>query len=220
MAEEKPKSVKGPKVSPARTVVSLLLLLVVGTVCVIELRAGFGHMLSGKAFKAREKDGEFTDLPFEEARGMLSMSPTEKAVDRGPDMLYHYEWYSLLRPLMGQQCPQLTLVVTKEEKPMAITFTTEILENAAPPENMTPPPAGPEGMSGMGGGGMGGMGMGGDGMPGGMGGGGRKGRPEMEGDAEPSESPATESPAPEQPAPENPATDSETEPAPAETPAP
>jgi len=43
---------KGPKVSPARTIVSLILLAVVGVVCLIEMRAGLGQYLSGKKTEA------------------------------------------------------------------------------------------------------------------------------------------------------------------------
>ncbi|MFZ9089599.1 MAG: hypothetical protein ACO3FE_05860, partial [Planctomycetaceae bacterium] len=45
---------RGPKVSPARTIVSLVVLLIVGSVCVIELRAALGQYLSGKALLARQ----------------------------------------------------------------------------------------------------------------------------------------------------------------------
>ena len=75
MADVKPKSATSPKVSPARTVASLILLLVVGVVCAIELRAGFGQMMSGKSLAAKSNDGEFTDLSLEEARGMMSLAP-------------------------------------------------------------------------------------------------------------------------------------------------
>jgi hypothetical protein len=122
MADEKPKSATGPKVSPARTVASLILLLIVGVVCAIELRAGFGQMLSGKSLAAKSNDGEFTDLSLEDARGMMSLAPTETPENRGPDTYYHFEWYSLLRPLMGQTNPKLTIVATNEEKPMALAF--------------------------------------------------------------------------------------------------
>ena len=73
MADEKPKSATGPKVSPARTVASLILLLIVGVVCAIELRAGFGQMMSGKSLAAKSTDGEFKDLPLADARNLLSI---------------------------------------------------------------------------------------------------------------------------------------------------
>ena len=151
MADEKPKLATGPKVSPARTVASLILLLIVGVICAIELRAGFGQMMSGKSLAAKSNEGEFTDLPLEEARGLLSLSPSERTEERGPDTYYHYEWYSLLRPLMGQQNPKLTIVASNGEKPMALAYfasdepdvaTSPLAKDsgagAAPPGNACP----------------------------------------------------------------------------------
>lgn len=219
MADEKPKSSTGPKVSPARTVASLILLLVVGVVCVIELRAGFGQMMSGKSLAAKSNDGEFTDLTLEDARGMMSMAPSETSENRGPDTYYHFEWYSLLRPLMGQTNPKLTIVATNEEKPMALAFfasdeTDSVAKSAPSAEETTE--SGSE-ASGMMSGGMGGPGMG---MGGGPGSGGKNKRPPMEDEPASSESPAplensepSETPAAETPVGETPAAD---EPAPAQ----
>ena len=202
MADVKPKSATSPKVSPARTVASLILLLVVGVVCAIELRAGFGQMMSGKSLAAKSNDGEFTDLSLEEARGMMSLAPEETIENRGPDTYYHYEWYSFLRPLMGQTSPKLTIVATNEEKPMAMAFfaSDEIdsIAKTAPSIDGTAN-SGVE-ASGMMGGGMGGPGMGGPGM--GMGGrtdtgGGKSERPPMEDEPVSSDSPSpAETPAP------------------------
>ena len=197
MADQKPKSVVGPKVSPARTVVSLVLLLVVGVVCVIELRAGLGQMLSGKALSARSNDGEFKDLTFEEARGLLSMGPSESVENRGPDTAYRYEWFSLLRPLMNQKNPRITILASHDEKPMALAFHTvledEMSAEPLPPAESSPPP-GTAGLK------AGGMGPGSMGMGPSDGSGGRKGkRPDVEGEevspGTPGET-ATEAPAP------------------------
>lgn len=210
MADEKPKSAPGPKVSPARTIASLILLLIVGVICAIELRAGFGQMMSGKSLAAKAKDGEFTDLSLEEARGLLSLAPKETKEDRGPDSYYHYEWYSLLRPLMGQQNPKLTIVATNEEKPMAMAFiaTDEPDVVLSPDAKDSGAGAAPPGMIGGMGGGMG-MGMGGmrpGGGPGGNGpdgngpGGGLSSRPPLEEQPESSEAPApAETSAPAEP---------------------
>ncbi len=225
MADEIPKSATGPKVSPARTVASLILLLIVGVICAIELRAGFGQRMSGNSLAAKSDDGEFKDLSLEDARGMMSLSPSETSENRGPDTYYHFEWYSLLRPLMGQTNPKLTVVATNEEKPMALAFfasdETDSLERSAPSTA-----ASTESGAGAGGPGMG-MGMGGSGMGmgGGPGGGGKNKRPPMEDEPASSDSASpTESPAPsensnptEAPAAETPAGDAPTteEPAPA-----
>lgn len=199
MADEKPKSATGPKVSPARTVASLILLLIVGVVCAIELRAGFGQMMSGKSLAARSNEGEFTDLSMEDARGMMSLGPKETSENRGPDTYYHFEWYSLLRPLMGQKNPKLTIVATNDEKPIALAFfASDEADSPARPApqtgNATVSGAGAGG-PGMMGGGMGGPGMGMGGGPGG--GDGKNKRPPME-----DEPAATDSPSPaEAPAP-------------------
>ena len=213
MADVKPKSATSPKVSPVRTIASLILLLVVGVVCAIELRAGFGQMMSGKSLAAKSNDGEFTDLSLEEARGMMSLAPEETIENRGPDTYYHYEWYSFLRPLMGQTSPKLTIVATNEEKPMAMAFfaSDEIdsIDKPAPSIDGTAD-SGVEASGMMGGPGMG-MGMGGRPDTGG----GKSERPPMEDEPVSFDSPSpAETPAPaensvpaEAPASETPASD-------------
>ena len=197
MADVKPKSATSPKVSPARTVASLILLLVVGVVCAIELRAGFGQMMSGKSLAAKSNDGEFTDLTLDDARGMMSLAPTETSENRGPDTYYHFEWYSLLRPLMGQTNPKLTIVATNAEKPMALAFfasdETDSIARSAPSVEATAESGAEEGAPGMS------MGMGGPGkgMGGGPGGGGKNKRPAMEDEPASSDSSSpAETPAP------------------------
>lgn len=199
MADEKPKSATGSKVSPARTVASLILLLIVGVICAIELRAGFGQMMSGKSLAAKSNDGEFTDLTLDDARGMMSLAPTETSELRGPDTYYHFEWYSFLRPLMGQTNPKLTIVATNEEKPMALAFfASDEAESVGKPAPSTDGPAN-SGASAGGPGMMGGE-MGGPGM--GMGGGqgaeaGKNKRPVTEEEPAPSDSSSpAETPAP------------------------
>ena len=216
MADAKPKSATGPKVSPARTVASLILLLIVGVICVIELRAGFGQMLSGKSLAAKSDDGEFKDLSLENARGMMALAPTETSETRGPDTYYYFEWYSLLRPLMGQKNPKLTIVATNGEKPMALAFfasdeTDSINQSAPSMEEATSSGAGGPGM------------MGGPEMGSAPGGGGNSNRPPMEDEpassdssssteaptpsenSTPSEKPAAETPVGDAPATEEPA---------------
>lgn len=201
MADEKPKSATGPKVSPARTVASLILLLIVGVICAIELRAGFGQRMSGNSLAAKSDDGEFKDLSLEDVRGMMSLAPTETSEIRGPDTYYHFEWYSLLRPLMGQTNPKLTIVATNDEKPMALAFfASDEADSAA----RSAPQTGEASESGAGAGGPGMMsgGMGGPGMGMGMGGGpgdggGQNKRPPMEDEPASTDSPSpTEAPAP------------------------
>jgi hypothetical protein len=217
VAEQNPKTPPGPKVSPARTIVSLALLLIVGVVCIIELRAGLGQMLTGKAMAAKSEDGVFTGsgVTLEEAKGMLSLAPSESIERDDPtEIVYRYEWFSLLRPLMGETSPQLFLVTRKGDTPVAVAFHTSAEEEpetassgaasaAAPPTGMPGmmgppggggPPGGAGAMRGGMGGGMGGNGPPPDGVPpGALGVPGRQ-RPAVEGDE--STAPETTSEAP------------------------
>jgi len=219
VAEQNPKSPTGPKVSPTRTIVSLVLLVIVGVVCIIELRAGFGQMMSGKAMAAKSEDGVFSGVTLEEAKGMLSLAPSESIERDDPtEIVYRYEWFSLLRPLMGETSPQLFLVSNKSDTPLAVAFHTSAEDElpaassggpdvGAPPAGMSgmmSPPGPPGGVGAMPGGmgppgGMGAM-PGGMSPPGAQGGPGRQ-RPAAEGDD--SAAPETTSEAPSaDPAPE------------------
>lgn len=188
MAEKKTVSVSRAKVSPARTAASVVLLLIVGIIGFIELRAGLGQMLSGKALAARAPDGEFTDLPLDEAVGLLKMAPAPVIENRGIDSMYRYEWYSVLRPLFRKQSPQITIIASNDEKPMALAFTTadEDPAPAAAPgaeDRTTAPSPMPGGMMGSGGGPASGTGEGADGRQ----------RPEMEESEEPAAAPGSDS---------------------------
>ncbi len=198
MADKKTVSGSGAKVSPARTAASVVLLLIVGVICVIELRAGLGQMLSGKALAARSNDGEFTELSLDEAVGLLTMAPQATVETRHLDSIHRYEWYSVLRPLIGQQNPQVTIISSNEEKPMALAFTTadEEPESAPVPASAgetSSPMAGPGGMMGAG------MGPGG-GMRSAPGDDAGRKRPEMEETAEPTEPTGAAEPASTEPA--------------------
>jgi len=202
------KAPQGPKVSPARTIASLILLLVVGVICLIEMRAGLGQYLSGKELKG-VLGGDDTAAPvksvrFAEAKALLCMSPTEEIVrETEYEKVYRYSWYSLLRPLMGEPSPQILISVTTDADAIATGFFTSEDEQpgagyvyqeppggsgSVSPPPLLPPPSEAAGAPGSGGpGGPGGPG--GMRMPGGFGGmmgppGGGKGRkrPAMEGD--------------------------------------
>jgi hypothetical protein len=185
----------GPKVSPARTIVSLVLLLVVGVVCVVELRAGLGQMWTTNAMKANTKDGEFDGMALGDAKKLISMAPAESVTQEdSQSVTYKYEWKSLLRPLMGETNPVVFLIASKREPSMALAYHTDPTEDPAPvavplePMSTEGAIIAPPNM----GGGEGGPGMGagmGGGMGSGMGGGGgRRGkRPAAEGDDAPAE---------------------------------
>lgn len=196
------KAPQGPKVSPARTIASLILLLVVGVICLIEMRAGLGQYLSGKELKGvlggDDTAASLKSVRFTEARALLSMSPTEEVVrETDHEKVYRYSWYSLLRPLIGEPSPQIFISVTTDADAIATGFFTSEDEQpgagyvyqeppggagGVSPPSQLPPPSDVDG--GPGPGGPGGMRM-----PGGFGGmmgppGGGKGRkrPAMEGD--------------------------------------
>ncbi len=129
---------KGPKVSPARTIVSLIVLAVVGSVCIIELRAALGQYMSGKALLARQSSdgvdgaGTFQDLSLADAQAMMTMFPSMEVMkqDEG-ETVYRYSWTSMLRGLIGEEEPQIYLVGTSGDNPMAVTFFTDPTDFAA-----------------------------------------------------------------------------------------
>lgn len=182
MAQTPPaKAPTGPKVSGTRTIVSLVFLVVVLVVCGIELRAGLGQFLTLRGFDQVSENNLFKDKSFAEAQAMVAAFPSKSSVQVGEyEDVHHYYWYSLLRPLMGKENPEVFVSADRSSPPKALSFYTstvgEIVNtpfdpNAAPA--MTTMPSGaPMGMS---------MGMGGP--PGGGSPGGQGSRPPLEYDA-------------------------------------
>ena len=155
---------KGPKVSPVRTIVSLVLLAVVGVLCVIVLRAGLGNYLTGQAFKKNSKEGGFTDMSMEKLDGLVSFGPKKEiAEDSGELVTYRYQWYSLLRGLIGERPPEIYVVASVGDSPKALSYYA--LEKGEEPPSTKQSPSTSSGQvptapgAGMGppGGGMGGM---------------------------------------------------------------
>ena len=121
----------GPKVSSVRTIFSLILLLAVLVVCVIEVRAGFGQFLTNKAFTNVSQNNMFQDVSFAEAQGMLAAFPSESPVEVLPtEDVHHYQWFSLLRPLMGGKSPEMYVTTDHSDPPKALTFYTSTEDNA------------------------------------------------------------------------------------------
>ena len=162
---------KGPKVSPVRTIVSLVLLAVVGVLCVIELRAGLGNYLTGQAFRKNSTEGGFTDMSLAKLEEMVSFGPKREIAEDGGELVtYRYQWFSLLRGLIGERPPEIYVVASGGDNPKALSYYA-LEKGEDPPSNkpapppatfpgQTPrPPAGGGGMSppGGGGGGFGGM---------------------------------------------------------------
>lgn len=155
---------KGPKVSPVRTIVSLVLLAVVGVLCVIELRAGLGNYLTGQAFKKNSNEGGFTDMTMEKLDGLVSFGPKKEIAEDGGELVtYRYQWYSLLRGLIGERPPEIYVVASVGDSPKALSYYA--LEKGEEPPSTKQAPATSSGQApsapgaGMGppGGGMGGM---------------------------------------------------------------
>lgn len=113
-------------VSTGRKIISNLMLVLLLVVLGIEGRAGLGQSQSANAFLAATTDGRFNNVLLEDARKMLAFSPSETVIrDNENETVYHYQWYSLLRPLIGQQKPELYLVSRPGEPVYAVAFYTD-----------------------------------------------------------------------------------------------
>lgn len=131
---------KGPKVSPTRTIVSLVLLGVVGVLCIIELRAGLGNYLTGQAFKKNSVEGGFTDKSLAQVEELVSFGPKKEVVeDSGEIVTYRYQWYSLLRGLIGERSPEIYVVASGKENPKALSYYA--LEKGEEPPSNKPEPS-------------------------------------------------------------------------------
>ncbi|HQX52526.1 MAG TPA: hypothetical protein PLY87_09075 [Planctomycetaceae bacterium] len=129
------KAPTGPKVSGARTAVSLVLLAIVLVICVIEVRAALGQHFTLKSFVAKSTESMFDNVSLAEAQGMISMFPSSPVVTTGDtEDTYHYRWYSLLRPLFGKDVPELYVSADHSDPPLAVSFYTSVGEEPAAKE--------------------------------------------------------------------------------------
>ena len=210
------KAPTGPKVSGTRTIVSLVFLGIVLIVCGIEVRAGLGQFLTLRSYNKVSENGLFKNVSFDEAQGMVAAFPSKSDVQVGEyEDVHHYNWYSLLRPLMGDKAPELYVSSDHSDPAAAVSFYTSMEGEIAHAPSVPgapgaggPMPGGPMSGGPMTGGPMG-MGMGMGGPPGGGRNGGEGNRPPLEDEATDSE---TKDPA----ATDRPATESESGAAPAE----
>ena len=204
------KAPTGPKVSGTRTIVSLVFLGIVLIVGGIEVRAGLGQFLTLRSYNKVSENGLFKNVSFDEAQGMVAAFPSKSDVQVGEyEDVHHYNWYSLLRPLMGDKAPELYVSSDHSDPAAAVSFYTSMEgEIAHTPSVPGAPGAGGPMSGGPMTGGMG-MGMGMGGPPGGGRNGGKGNRPPLEDEATDSE---TKDPA----ATDRPATESESGAAPAE----
>ena len=226
------KAPAGPKVSGTRTIVSLVFLGIVLIVGGIEVRAGLGQFLTLRSYNKVSENGLFKNVSFDEAQGMVAAFPSKSDVQVGEyEDVHHYNWYSLLRPLMGAKAPELYVSSDHSDPAAAVSFYTSMEGEIAHAPSVPgapgaggPMPGGPMSGGPMSGGPMSGgpmgMGMGMGGPPGGGRNGGKGNRPPLEDEATDSETkdpaatdrPATESesgatqtePAPTEPAPTEP----------------
>ena len=124
----------GPKVSRGRTTFSLILLLVVLVICIIEVRAGFGQFLTNRAFTKVSQFNMFQNVSFADVQGMLAAFPSESPVEvLATEDVHHYQWFSLLRPLMGEKSPEMYVTTDHSDPPQALTFYTSTEDNAYQP---------------------------------------------------------------------------------------
>ncbi|MCA9035568.1 MAG: hypothetical protein KDA91_10580 [Planctomycetaceae bacterium] len=188
-------------VSPARKMVSTVFLVIALIVLAIELRAGLGQRFSGESLAKISTDGVFeSGTSVETAQQQLSMSPSVTIVrDNEMETVYHYQWLSLLRTVVGQPPAELFLVATKTDPPQALGYYTDpddanvgFYGDSLPSEDPMGESDAAAGMSDMSGGGYGGGGGGAEGGPAGGGGG---AEPAASIDAPPSaDAPATDEP--------------------------
>jgi len=219
MSDELAGDPSGGGVSPQRKKISAAILILLLTVLAIELRAGLGHSMSGKALQAAAPEGVFEPDQVSQAdvQGMLKLWPSETVLREGPDEIeYQYSWFSILRPLLSRPATNVYVSMLKGTPVTAIRFGTEGPSDAELEAARNPIVPSVEEMADD----MGEMGMGGPGGPGGgggerggrprggregAGGGGERQRPPIEGDAPAEDAPKEEASADKAPPEEAPA---------------
>jgi hypothetical protein len=111
------------RVSTARNIIGLLLLLALGVVVWLEYSAKFGYNGAVKALEARTQDEAKGLMDVQEAETLLGKSPDGPGIDvQDSDRVFTkktYTWRALLRPQM------LTAFYTKEATPHLHHYETE-----------------------------------------------------------------------------------------------
>ncbi len=126
MSEDLPKETNASGVSPLRKKISAVVLCVLAIVLVVELRAGMGHMLSGKMLQEKSPDETFEKMGLSELEPMLSLAPARTVVRDGRDEVeYKYAWFSLMRPLLSRPEAAYYIVVNRSEPPNVRRYSTE-----------------------------------------------------------------------------------------------
>ncbi len=113
-------------VSPARKKISALILCGLAIVLIIEVRAGMGHMLSGKMLQEKSPDGVFQTLTLEELEPMLSLAPARTTIrETDEEIEYRYAWFSLLRPLFSRPEAAYYIVASKATPSQVRRYNSE-----------------------------------------------------------------------------------------------
>lgn len=118
-------------VSPVRKKISAVVLCALSIVLIIEVRAGMGHMLSGKMLKVQSPEGVFEQLLLADFEPMLSLAPARATVRENSDEIeYKYSWFSLLRPLLSRPEAAYYVVARAQTPQHVLRFNTEALTEA------------------------------------------------------------------------------------------
>ncbi len=113
-------------VSPARKKISALILCGLAIVLIIEVRAGMGHMLSGKMLQEKSPDGVFEALTLDEFEPLLSLAPSRTTIREDDEEIeYRYAWFSLLRPLLSRPEAAYYIVASKSTPSQVQRYNTE-----------------------------------------------------------------------------------------------
>lgn len=115
-------------VSPLRKKISTVVLLVLLVVLLVEVRAGMGQSLSGKALQETSPDGVFEKkTPLASIESLMSLAPSKSVVlETKEEFEYRYSWFSVLRPILQRPEAAFYVTTTKLTDPLyAVRYNTE-----------------------------------------------------------------------------------------------
>lgn len=115
-------------VSPARKMVSIVLLLGLLVILVIELRAGVGQSQTVSTLAALGEQGglEEAELSKDALLDKLWFSPTEEKTNEDDNLVEcEYTWYSVFQPILSGASPSVKVLYAKSDETLtAIEFKT------------------------------------------------------------------------------------------------
>lgn len=120
------KSAK-PVVSPARRMISVILLIVAVAVFLVELRASLGQSRSAEALASKAPDGLFPDgIPLEQGEALIGFFPeVTKVRENESEIVRRYSWRSLLKPLLNKPASEIYLVSRPTSPEVLLAFYTD-----------------------------------------------------------------------------------------------